>query len=298
MAGLEETLSRSVRGVWQFWFIDNEISSGKCGIIYHDLGQSSEVGGREEYLVCEAIKKGVITKPLVAWCIGTCADMFATDVQFGHAGASAGAAEETATAKNAALGGAGAVVPASFDELGDKIREVYTKLVKAGTIVPKAEVPPPPSQWTTTGRGSEGSSGNPRARPGAALHRDPHLGGVQAGHGHRRRALAALVLAEAAALSLQVPGDVSDDHGGPRARGVRRAQHNRIVCAREGAGRGCAGRGGAAQRPLRPSRRQVHGQEQQLRHRRKVDENYSQNPYQLFIFLSAKNKEDEKAWNK
>ena len=35
-----------------------------------------EVGGREEYLVCEAIKKGVITKPLVAWCIGTCADMF------------------------------------------------------------------------------------------------------------------------------------------------------------------------------------------------------------------------------
>ena len=35
-------------------------------------------------------------------------------------------------------------MPASSDELGDKIREVYTKLVKAGTIVPKAEVPPPP----------------------------------------------------------------------------------------------------------------------------------------------------------
>ena len=96
-----------------------------------------EVGGREEYLVGEAIKKGVFTKLLVAWCIGTCADMFATDVQFGHAGASAGAAEETATAKNAALGGAGAVVPASFDELGDKICNVYIQLVKA-------EVPPPP----------------------------------------------------------------------------------------------------------------------------------------------------------
>ena len=40
--------------------------------------------------VCEAIKSGVITKPIVAWCIGTCADMFTTDVQFGHAGASAG----------------------------------------------------------------------------------------------------------------------------------------------------------------------------------------------------------------
>ena len=69
------------------------------------------------------------------------ADMFATYAQFGHAGAgaSAGAAEETATVKNAALGSSGAVVPASFDELGDKIRKV-----KTGTIVPKAEVPPPP----------------------------------------------------------------------------------------------------------------------------------------------------------
>ena len=83
--------------------------------------------------------------------------------------------------------------------------------------------------------------------------------------------------------------------------------HNTIVCARAGAGlgggRGGAGRRGAArrgvaQRTLRPTRRQVHGQEQQLRHRMKVDENNSQNPYQLFIFLSAKNKEDEKAWNK
>ena len=45
-----------------------------------------EVGGTEEYKVCEAIKNGTLTKPLVGWCIGTCADMFATDVQFGHAG--------------------------------------------------------------------------------------------------------------------------------------------------------------------------------------------------------------------
>ena len=49
--------------------------------------------------MCEAIKSGVISKPIVAWCIGTCADMFTTDVQFGHAGASAGAAAETATSK-------------------------------------------------------------------------------------------------------------------------------------------------------------------------------------------------------
>ena len=32
-----------------------------------------EVGGIEEYDVCAALKDGRITKPLVAWCIGTCA---------------------------------------------------------------------------------------------------------------------------------------------------------------------------------------------------------------------------------
>ena len=69
-----------------------------------------EVGGTGEYRVCQAIKEGVLKKPIVAWCIGTCADMFTTDVQFGHAGASAGALEETATSKNVALKAAGAEV--------------------------------------------------------------------------------------------------------------------------------------------------------------------------------------------
>jgi len=103
-----------------------------------------EVGGTEEYRVCEAIKSGQLSKPIVAWCIGTCADMFTTDVQFGHAGASAGAMEETASSKNAALKAAGAEVPSSFDELGEMIGKVYSKLVKTGAIVPKPEVPPPP----------------------------------------------------------------------------------------------------------------------------------------------------------
>jgi len=103
-----------------------------------------EVGGTEEYKVCEAIKSGALKKPIVAWCIGTCADMFSTDVQFGHAGASAGADAETASAKNLSLKTAGANVPSSFDKLGEEINAVYTQLVKAGTIVPKNEVPPPP----------------------------------------------------------------------------------------------------------------------------------------------------------
>ena len=45
-------------------------------------------------------------------------------VQFGHAGSCANASAETADAKNKALKDAGAVVPCSFDELGDAIRSV------------------------------------------------------------------------------------------------------------------------------------------------------------------------------
>lgn len=48
-----------------------------------------EVGGTEEYDVCQAIITRRITKPLVAWCIGTCARMFTSEVQFGHAGSCA-----------------------------------------------------------------------------------------------------------------------------------------------------------------------------------------------------------------
>lgn len=102
-----------------------------------------EVGGTEEYEVCEAIKSKKITKPLVAWCIGTCARMFTSDVQFGHAGACANADAETATEKNKALNEAGAHVPPSFDELGVVINGVYIKLVQEGVVVPQEEVPPP-----------------------------------------------------------------------------------------------------------------------------------------------------------
>lgn len=85
-----------------------------------------EVGGIEEYEICNSIKSGKITKPVVAWCIGTCASMFSSEVQFGHAGACANADRETAVAKNRALSEAGAVVPRSFDELGEKIRYAMT----------------------------------------------------------------------------------------------------------------------------------------------------------------------------
>uniref|UniRef100_A0A8I6AM81 ATP-citrate synthase n=1 Tax=Rattus norvegicus TaxID=10116 RepID=A0A8I6AM81_RAT len=102
-----------------------------------------EIGGTEEYKICRGIKEGRLTKPVVCWCIGTCATMFSSEVQFGHAGACANQASETAVAKNQALKEAGVFVPRSFDELGEIIQSVYEDLVAKGAIVPAQEVPPP-----------------------------------------------------------------------------------------------------------------------------------------------------------
>ncbi len=102
-----------------------------------------EVGGTKEYEIAEAVKEGKITKPLVMWVSGTCAKILPGQVQFGHAGARADSAAETADAKNAALREAGVIVPKSFDDYGLRIKETYDRLVKEGTIVPAADVTPP-----------------------------------------------------------------------------------------------------------------------------------------------------------
>ncbi|CAI5456267.1 unnamed protein product [Caenorhabditis angaria] len=89
-----------------------------------------KVGGTEEYKIAEMLNRGEITKPLVAWCIGTSADHITHDVQF----------FETASCKNDVLRSAGAIVPKSFGELGNTIRDTYDNF---GTIVPQPEVPTP-----------------------------------------------------------------------------------------------------------------------------------------------------------
>ena len=98
-----------------------------------------EVGGVEEYEIAEAVKSGKITKPVVAWCIGTCATMFTTDVQFGHAGSFANSDMETARAKNASLLAAGVHVPDTFEDFPKVLRKVYDSLVADGTLVPQPE---------------------------------------------------------------------------------------------------------------------------------------------------------------
>eukprot|EP00297_Palpitomonas_bilix_P001186 CAMPEP_0113890952 /NCGR_PEP_ID=MMETSP0780_2-20120614/14462_1 /TAXON_ID=652834 /ORGANISM="Palpitomonas bilix" /LENGTH=1122 /DNA_ID=CAMNT_0000880467 /DNA_START=88 /DNA_END=3456 /DNA_ORIENTATION=- /assembly_acc=CAM_ASM_000599 len=102
-----------------------------------------EVGGDEEYRVIDAVKSGKIKKPLVAWCVGTCAKIFPYEVQFGHAGALAKGQLETADAKNKAMIEAGIRVPNNFNELSHEINAVYTELLEAGVIKPMVEPPKP-----------------------------------------------------------------------------------------------------------------------------------------------------------
>ncbi|CAD6926670.1 unnamed protein product [Tilletia controversa] len=102
-----------------------------------------EVGGVEEYRVIDAVKQGIIKKPIVAWAIGTCAKMFTTEVQFGHAGSMANSDAETASAKNQAMKEAGFIVPDTFEDLPIVLKNVYEKLVKEGTVKPTAEREPP-----------------------------------------------------------------------------------------------------------------------------------------------------------
>ena len=76
---------------------------GGGGFALRAAAGRSQVGGTDEYDVCDALKAGRITKPLVAWCIGTCAGAFSFEVQFGHAGACARGKGETAADKNKAM---------------------------------------------------------------------------------------------------------------------------------------------------------------------------------------------------
>ncbi|XP_070582144.1 ATP-citrate synthase-like isoform X2 [Ptychodera flava] len=103
-----------------------------------------EIGTTEEQDVVMAMKKGLITKPVVAYCVGTCASAFKQQpVQFGHGGLTAVGAVETATVKNKAFKDAGAIVPDCYDDIGKSLSAVYQELVRKGTIVPKPEASPP-----------------------------------------------------------------------------------------------------------------------------------------------------------
>ena len=98
-----------------------------------------EVGGVEEYRVIEAVKNGTITKPVVAWAIGTVASMLKTEVQFGHAGSFANSQLETAAMKNKSMRDAGIYVPETFEELPAMLEKVYKDCIQRGVIKPQPE---------------------------------------------------------------------------------------------------------------------------------------------------------------
>ncbi|KAG6550316.1 hypothetical protein Mapa_008279 [Marchantia paleacea] len=102
-----------------------------------------ELGGRDEYSLVEALQQGRVQKPVVAWVTGTCAKLFKSEVQFGHAGAKSSGDMESAQAKNRALQLAGAVVPTSFEGLELAIKQVYDRLVPEKSIYPTQDVTPP-----------------------------------------------------------------------------------------------------------------------------------------------------------
>jgi len=105
-------------------FIDNMLRMEKNPAVKYMI-LLGEVGGTEEYKVIEAVKNGTITKPVIAWCIGTIAKYYDSGVQFGHAGASANAETETAEYKNNAMREAGIHVPNSFNDLPKMIKTVF-----------------------------------------------------------------------------------------------------------------------------------------------------------------------------
>jgi ATP citrate (pro-S)-lyase len=200
-----------------------------------------EVGGIDEYEVAEAIKSGRITKPLVAWVMGTCASIFPYEVQFGHAGAMARGDLETADAKNKAMAAAGAFVPKSFDAIGEKMYEVYASLVSNGTIIPKPEPPVPkipmdyiwakrlglirkPANFISSISDDRGDELSYATVPiSEAISSDMGVGGVLSLLWFRRR------LPAYATKFIEMVLMVSADHG-PAVSGA----HNTIVAARAG----------------------------------------------------------------
>jgi len=88
-----------------------------------------EVGNRDELDIADMISSGEITKPVVVWCMGDSADHLSSDIQFGHAGAKANSEEEKAVYKNEYLRKAWAHVSQSYDDFGELIEHVYTKVL-------------------------------------------------------------------------------------------------------------------------------------------------------------------------
>jgi ATP citrate (pro-S)-lyase len=91
-----------------------------------------EVGGIQELLVSQAKRNNLISKPIIGWCMGTSAvfinNKYGSNIQFGHAGASANSDLESAIFKNEYMRQSGIIVPKTFEMLSDVIKNEYIKI--------------------------------------------------------------------------------------------------------------------------------------------------------------------------
>ena len=87
-----------------------------------------EVGGTQEILIANAVRNKLITKPVIGWCLGTSASFFSSDIQFGHAGASATSDIESSTYKNKYMKHFGIHVPDTFEDIPKVIHQVFNQI--------------------------------------------------------------------------------------------------------------------------------------------------------------------------
>lgn len=83
-----------------------------------------EFGGTAEERLADAIERGHIKKPVVAYIVGEFASTLPEEIQFGHAGAILEAGRGTASHKKKRLKEAGATVVDDFDTIGTRLKEV------------------------------------------------------------------------------------------------------------------------------------------------------------------------------
>ena len=83
-----------------------------------------EIGGIQELYVANMERK----KPLIGWCIGESANLFDSNIQFGHAGSCANNLIEHATFKNWFMKSKGIIVPNSFEDFSYVIESTYKNI--------------------------------------------------------------------------------------------------------------------------------------------------------------------------
>ncbi|XP_071498562.1 ATP-citrate synthase-like [Diadema antillarum] len=115
-----------------------DVPAVKCFILI------GEVGGCEEYEICDALRSGHLRKPTIAFCIGTCVDLYKQEpAYFGHTGGGTDSLRESATVKNETLAAAGAIVPDTFEGVAMKLAELYDRLAQEGALSSISEPPVP-----------------------------------------------------------------------------------------------------------------------------------------------------------